>query len=161
MKFDDPGNAHTVFRDYLIFDFGKLAIPDKDGKDNPVFNAVVKWGKITSEQARSYIGSGTGPMIVLEDKSDRENVREFPYKLFMPPRLVDAFEKKGKSATLLTNRGKSVFNVGVFMLEAIIAGSLGIFSADDKDADPRSWNKQVDGFEKDAYGGIKGRIFVP
>jgi hypothetical protein len=160
MKFGDPDNEHMKFKDYLASDFGKLATPDKDGKDNPVFNAVVKWGKITSDQARSFIGPGSGPTVVLEEKSDKENLREFPYKLFVPPRLVEAFENKDKSATVLTGRGKTVLKVGVFMLEAIVAGSLGIFSQDNKDADPSTVNKQIGGFEAEAYGGIKGRIFV-
>jgi hypothetical protein len=160
MKFDDPDNAHVKFKNYLDFDFGKLGTPDKDGKDNPVFNAVVKWGKITSDQARSFIEPGSGPTILLEEKTDRENMREFPFKLFVPPRLVDAFEKKDKSATHLTGRGKTVLKVGVFMLEAIVTGSLGILSKDDKDADPSTLNKQIGGFEAEAYGGIKGRIFV-
>jgi hypothetical protein len=159
MKFDDPDNEHLTFRTYLS-DFGKLATPDKDGKDNAVFDAVVKWAKISSDQARSYIGWGSGPMVVLGDKSDKENLREFPYKLFVPARMVDTFEKKDKSAMILTGRGKNVFKVGVFLLEAIIVGSVGIFSQDDKDADPSKLNKQVGGFEADAYGGLKGRIFV-
>jgi hypothetical protein len=159
MKFDNPDKTHLKFQNYVLFSFGKLAQTDEDGNDTAIVKAVAKWGKIPVEQARSFIQPGTNPLIVLDNMSAKENIIEFPLKIFVPPSMVEAFERDDKSATAKTNRGKNVPRIGLFLLEAIIGGSLSKFSADDKDRDMGSINKRIGAFEKDVYGGIKDRIF--
>jgi hypothetical protein len=158
MNFEDPDGEHKDFRNYVQFSLGKLAVPDKDGKDNAVFEAMTKFSKLSTDQARQLLGFGTKPLIKLGFKSMRDNIKVFPETIFVSTAMVEDFEAKKKSASLHTNRGGSVPSVGVFLIEAIIAGSLFVFSPDEADRDVDKLNGALKAFEKDVYGGIKGRM---
>jgi hypothetical protein len=160
MKFDDPANKFPRFRSY-VSDLNKLAVPENDGKANPIFNALMTWAKISNEQAVSYFKPGQDPTIVVAMVSAKDAIKQFPEKVSVPLAYVESYEKNDHSATVLTNKEKRVYKVGLFMLEAIIAGRLSKFSADRKDSDMSNVNKAIGGFEQEAYGGIKGRTFVP
>ena len=161
MIFKDADGKFPRFKIYVSHDISNLALPDKDGKHNAAFNALVKWAKITREQATQLITAGNNPSILLAAVSAKEALHEFPEKVSVPPGLVESYEKYHHSATVLTNNGNRIYKVGLFLLEAIVAGSLSNFSTDKKDSGMSRVNKAIGGFEQDAYGGIKDRVFVP
>ena len=156
MNFDDPGGKHEDFKNYVQFSLGNLAIP-KDGKDHNIVEAMTRFSKRPAEETRRLLGWGTKPLIKLGFKSMFDNIKVFPENIFIPTTMVDDFEAKKKSASLHTNGGRSVPSVGVFLIEAIIVGSLFKFSPDEKDRDVAKLNGVLKAFEKDVYGGIKGR----
>ena len=161
MNFEDADSKFPRFKNYVTYDIPKLALPDKDGKHNAAFNALVKWAKITSEQATQLMTPGKNPSILLAAVSAKEALHEFPHKVSVPPSLVESYEKNDHSGTVLTNNGNRIYKVGLFLLEAIVAGSLSNFSTDKKDSGMSRVNKAIGGFEQEAYGGIKDRVFVP
>jgi hypothetical protein len=156
MNFDDPGGRHEDFKSYVQFSLSNLAVP-KDGKDHGLLEAVAKFSKLPIEDARRLVGWGTKPLIKLGFKSMLDNIKVFPENIFVSTTMVQDFEAKKKSASLHTNGGRSVPSVGVFLIEAIIVGSLFKFSSDENDRDAAKLNGVLKAFEKDVYGGIKGR----
>ena len=158
MKFDDADNKFPQFKSYVSGDFAQLGVTDKDGNANPVFKALLKWAKIPGTQAAEFFKPRKDPTIVLATVSMREAIKEFPEKVSVPAAHVEGYEKNDHSATVLTNSGKRVHKAGLFMLEAIVAGSLSKFSNDPKDSSLSNVNKALTGFEQDAYGGIKDRF---
>jgi hypothetical protein len=156
MKFDD--DKFPRFKSYVRGSFAELGAADKDGKTNPVFDALVKWAKIPGTHAADYFKPGHEPAIELGFASTRQNINDFPGKVSVPAAYVEGYEKNDHSATVLTNRGKRVYKAGLFMLEAILAGSLSKFSQDPDDSSLSNINKALAGFEQDAYGGIKDRF---
>jgi hypothetical protein len=158
MNFDDPDGKHKDFKNYVQFSLGNLAVPDKGGKDNKILEAMTKFSKLPIEQTRKFLGFGTKPLIKLGFKSMRDNIKVFPENIFVSTTMVEDFEAKKKSASLHTNRGGSMPSVGVFLIEAIVAGSLFVFSSDEDDRDVDKLNGVLKAFEKDVYGGIKSRM---
>ena len=158
MNFDDPGGTHKDFKNYVQFSLGNLAVPDGDGKDHTILEAMTRFSKLPTEQTRRFLGFGTKPLITLGFKSMRDNIKVFAENIFVPTEMVEDFEAKKKSASLHTNGGRSMPKVGVFLIEAIIVGSLFVFSSDDDDRDVAKLNGVLTAFEKEVYGGIKGRM---
>jgi hypothetical protein len=158
MKFDDADNKFPRFKSYVRGSFAQLGVADKDGKTNPVFNALVKWSKIPRTQAAEYFKPGHEPTIVLGFVSTRENIETFSEKVSVPTADVEGYENNDHSATLLTNSGKRVWKAGLVMLEASLAGGLSKFSKDPDDSSLDNINRALAGFEQDAYGGIQGRV---
>jgi hypothetical protein len=158
MKFDDADEKFPRFKSYVRDDFAKLGVMDKAGKGTPVFNALVKWAKIPGTQAVEFFKPGKDPTIVLATVSMREAIKDFPEKVSVPAAYVEGYENNDHSATVLTNGGKRIHKAGLFMLEAIIAGSLSKFSKDPKDSSLSNVNKAIAGFDQEAYGGIKDRF---
>src|SRR5262245_36759847 len=99
MKFDDADNKFPRFKSYVRGSFAQLGVADKDGKTNPVFNALVKWAKIPSTQAAEYLKPGHEPTIVLALVSTRENIKDFPENVSVPAEYVKGYEKNDHSAT--------------------------------------------------------------
>jgi hypothetical protein len=150
MRLDDPKSEHRRFKIYLDIDCRDLA------KKEPIVNALAKFGKMSIEQARSYLSSGTDPVLfVFKGITRSESLTEFPDRLLVPLDLVEAFEASAPSATRLTRSGRKVHRIGVHLLELIMAGHLLKLSPDDKDHDPSAWNKAAEGFEQEVYGGLK------
>jgi hypothetical protein len=158
MNFDDPDGKHKDFKSYVQFSLGNLAVPDKDGKDHTILEAMTRFSKLSTEDTRKFLGFGTKPLIKLGFKSMRDNIKVFPENIFVPTTMVEDFEAKKKSASLHTNGGRSMPSVGVFLIEAIVVGSLFMFSSDEDDRDIGKLNGVLTAFEKDVYGGIKGRL---
>jgi hypothetical protein len=158
MTFEDPGDKHKDFKNYVQFSLGNLAVPDKDGKDHTILEAMTKFSKLPTEQTRRFLGFGTKPVIKLGFKSMLDNIKAFPEYIFVQIEMVENFEAKKRSASLHTNGGRSMPAVGVFLIEAIIVGSLFMFSSDQDDRDIDKLNGVLKAFEKEVYGGIKGRV---
>jgi hypothetical protein len=148
MRLDDPKSEHPKFQNYLN-DVRKLAADDK------IVNALAKFGKMSTDQARDYLQGSKPVLFVFKDITRSESLAEFPERLLVPLDMVAAFEADAKSAKRLTRKGKPVVAIGVLLLESIIAGHLTKFSSDKNDSDPANWNKAFEGFELEVYGGLK------
>jgi hypothetical protein len=169
MKFDD-GDKFPKLKNYLVFDFGQLA------SNNAVVNGMKKWGKMSSDQARSYIIPGSGPrIIIVDDKDDfiSKSVINFPVSLNLKFSLVHAFEIKEtlpqartrasdplasgpSSAVYMTGNGKRIYQVGLKLLELLIRGHLSKFSDELDDRDFSKVQKGLLAFEQEVYGGVTG-----
>jgi hypothetical protein len=145
MRLDDPD--HRKFQNY-VDEVRKLATNDA------IVNGLAKFGKMSKEQAQKYL-SDTNPVLwVFKDITRSESIAEFPQKLLVPLDMVEAFEADAPSAKRRTRKGLPVPRIGVHLLGLIIAGHLKVFSPDDKDRTPAAWNKAVEGFELEVYGGF-------
>jgi hypothetical protein len=148
MRLDDPKSEHSKFNNYLI-EFRKLAADDK------IVNALAKFGKMSTDQARDYLQGSNPVLFVFKGITRSESIAEFPNRLLVPLDMVEAYETGARSAKRHTRTGRPVPAIGVFLFEQIIAGHLTKFSPDDKDSLPAAWNKAAEGFEEEVYGGLK------
>lgn len=154
MKFVDQEEKFPRFKNYLLYDFGKLA------SNTDIINGMKKWGKMSGDQARSYLVPGSGPKIIIADDNDPlilKPIANFPYTLNLGFTLVNNFEStagKGPFAVWPTGNGKKLHRVGLQILEHLISGSLSIFSDERDDPDNHKVLFRLEGFEQDVYGGV-------
>jgi hypothetical protein len=144
MRFDDPDNKYPRFKNYIVYDFGRLA------SNAAIVNGLKKWGKMSGGQARSYLIPGSGPKIVLTDDN---HTRSFPYTLALSRFAVDKFESRAPTL-LLTGSGKKVYSVGVSILTGLIRGHLFIFSEDNDDRDIAKVTVREIEFVREVYGDL-------
>jgi hypothetical protein len=166
MKFDNSdGIRFPKFKNYLVFDFGHLALNDK------IIKGLMKWGKMSREQARLYIIPGSGPKItILDDPGGlafgTKRWRDFPTSVNLASSLVQAFELKEalspgdakQNVFAITGRGQRIYRVGLSIIEQLIQGHLFIFSQDVDDLDATTVSARILQFEDEVYGGIKFNI---
>jgi hypothetical protein len=156
MKFNDTEGKFPRFKHYLVFDFGKIA----DNKN--IMDGLTKWGKMSGEQARSYIIPGSGPEIKIVNDADdfpSKRIADFPFSINMPNSLVLAFELKDMSRKVfaVSNDGHRIYRVGLLILELLIQGHLFKFSSDDDDRGIGRVTAAQLSFEQEVYGGINER----
>ena len=157
MKFDDDENKFPKFAMYLVYDFGKLV------SNKAIVNGMKKWGKMSSDVARSYIIPGSGPrIIIVDDLFISKTVIDFPFSLNLSFDLVHAFEIKETlpqqgpgSAVFMTGNGKRIYRVGLQILEELIRGHLSKFSDEVDDRDFAKVLIRLEAFEQEVYGGVK------
>jgi hypothetical protein len=164
MRLDDSdGKRFPKFRNYVTFDFGHLAVNDD------IVNGLVKWGKMSREQARRYVAPGSGPKIkILDDPNDpgfgKKRWHDFPVSINLFAGMVQAFESKEtlsqrdakEKVFATTGRGQRIYRVGLSMLEQIIQGHIFVFSNDV--ADVQQVDSTILQFEDDFYGGVQLNI---
>jgi hypothetical protein len=157
MKFNDPEGHFPKFKNYLVFDFGQLA------SNRAIVNGMQKWGKMSSDQAKSYIIPGSGPMIIVMDDKDFfiNQTVGFPTSLNLSFIQVHKFEIKEtlppvgpRSAVVMTGNGKRLYRVGLEILEALIRGHLSKFSDEVDDRNSSKVLMRLDAFEEEVYGGV-------
>jgi hypothetical protein len=161
MKFADPQGKFPKFKDYIVYGIGPLSSNDV------IVNGLKKWGKMSSEQARSYLLPGSGPKIKILDDKDyylSKAVFEFPESFNLNFTLVNNYEIKDTlsiasakgptSAVYKTGSGKKIFRVGLVILHHLIEGHLRVFSNDDDDRDRAKVTIRQLAFEDEVYGGV-------
>ena len=154
MKFYDPDKNFPRFQN-LVSDFGQLA------SNAAILDGMKKWGKMSGDQARSYLIPGSGPIIILVDDNSPlllKPIVDFPDALNFSRAAVNNFEStagKGASAVFTTGNGKKLYRVGLSLLELLITGHLSYrFLLDPDGRDRIKVFSILEGFEQDVYGGV-------
>jgi hypothetical protein len=154
MKFVDQDEKFPYFRNYLSFDFGKLA------SNTDIINGMKKWGKMSGDDAREYLIPGSGPIIILVDDNSPlilKPIVDFPFQLNLSLAAVNNFEStagKGPSAVYTTGNGKKLYRVGLTILELLIEGHLSYYHMFRDREDRIKVFVRLAGFEQDVYGGV-------